>query len=176
MNEEQKVELKLIHMEEVVSKEVSWLWYPYIPYGKITVIEGDPGEGKTTLVEEYANAVEGKREIQAGNSFRGLLTALGELLNSFKELIVDGICWFPRLMRWQTSKGEVAPVFSDYRNEGYNYRLVAYQNLVTKEQYSVESVQEEIKAENRVGTLEQLERRIEETEVLVRKLHKDKMR
>lgn len=50
MNEEQKVELKLIHMEEVVSKEVSWLWYPYIPYGKITVIEGDPGEGKTTLV------------------------------------------------------------------------------------------------------------------------------
>ena len=26
MNEEQKVELKLIHMEEVVSKEVSWLW------------------------------------------------------------------------------------------------------------------------------------------------------
>ena len=44
MNEEQKVELKLIHMEEVVSKEVSWLWYPYIPYGKITVIEGDPGE------------------------------------------------------------------------------------------------------------------------------------
>lgn len=29
MNEEQKVELKLIHMEEVVSKEVSWLWYPY---------------------------------------------------------------------------------------------------------------------------------------------------
>ena len=128
------------------------------------------------LIEEYANAVEGKREIQAGNSFRGLLTALGELLNSFKELIVDGICWFPRLMRWQTSKGEVAPVFSDYRNEGYNYRLVAYQNLVTKEQYSVESVQEEIKAENRVGTLEQLERRIEETEVLVRKLHKDKMR
>lgn len=36
MNEEQKVELKLIHMEEVVSKEVSWLWYPYIPYGKIS--------------------------------------------------------------------------------------------------------------------------------------------
>lgn len=51
MNEEQKVELKLIHMEEVVSKEVSWLWYPYIPYGKITVIEGDPGEGKTTLIQ-----------------------------------------------------------------------------------------------------------------------------
>lgn len=54
MNEEQKVELKLINMEEVVTKEVSWLWYPYIPYGKITVIEGDPGEGKTTLVLKLA--------------------------------------------------------------------------------------------------------------------------
>lgn len=39
MNEQDKVELKLIHMEDVISKEVSWLWYPYIPYGKITVIE-----------------------------------------------------------------------------------------------------------------------------------------
>lgn len=46
MNEQQKVELKLIHMEDVVSKEVEWLWYPYIPYGKITIVEGDPGEGK----------------------------------------------------------------------------------------------------------------------------------
>ena len=26
---------------------------------------------------------------------------------------MDGLCWFPRLMRWQTSKGEVSPVFED---------------------------------------------------------------
>ena len=37
MVEKQNVELKLIHMEDVVSKEVEWLWYPYIPYGKITI-------------------------------------------------------------------------------------------------------------------------------------------
>lgn len=57
MNEQQKVELKLIHMEDVVSKEVEWLWYPYIPYGKITIVEGDPGEGKTTLVLKLAAAM-----------------------------------------------------------------------------------------------------------------------
>ena len=57
MVEKQNVELKLIHMEEVVSKEVEWLWYPYIPYGKITIIEGDPGEGKTTLVLKLAAAL-----------------------------------------------------------------------------------------------------------------------
>lgn len=116
------------------------------------------------LIEEYANAVERKHDIQAGNSFRGLLNAIGELLKSFKELITDGICWFPRLMRWHTSRGEVAPVFGDYQNEGYEYRLVAYRNLVTKEQYSVQSIQEEIKAENRIGTLEQLEQGIVEAE------------
>ena len=53
----QNIELKLIHMEDVVSKEVEWLWYPYIPYGKITIIEGDPGEGKTTLVLKLAAAL-----------------------------------------------------------------------------------------------------------------------
>lgn len=59
MNEQQKVELKLIHMEDVVSKEVEWLWYPYIPYGKITIVEGDPGEGKTTLVLKLAAPLAG---------------------------------------------------------------------------------------------------------------------
>ena len=34
-------ELKIISMDEVQSKEVNWLWYPYIPYGKITIIQGD---------------------------------------------------------------------------------------------------------------------------------------
>lgn len=57
MVKKQNVELKLIHMEDVVSKEVEWLWYPYIPYGKITIIEGDPGEGKTTLVLKLAAAL-----------------------------------------------------------------------------------------------------------------------
>lgn len=29
---------------------MQWLWYPFIPYGKITIIQGDPGEGKTSFV------------------------------------------------------------------------------------------------------------------------------
>lgn len=43
-------ELKLINMEDVKCENVEWLWYPFVPYGKITIIQGDPGEGKTTLV------------------------------------------------------------------------------------------------------------------------------
>lgn len=43
-----------IRMEDVEEREVEWLWYPYIPYGKITIIQGDPGEGKTTMVLQLA--------------------------------------------------------------------------------------------------------------------------
>jgi KaiC/GvpD/RAD55 family RecA-like ATPase len=47
-------ELKIISMDEIKAKEVDWLWYPYIPYGKITIVQGDPGEGKTTFVLQLA--------------------------------------------------------------------------------------------------------------------------
>ena len=50
----QEIELKIIEMSEVEAKEILWLWYPYIPYGKLTIIQGDPGEGKTTLVLNIA--------------------------------------------------------------------------------------------------------------------------
>ncbi|MDO4491940.1 MAG: AAA family ATPase [Lachnospiraceae bacterium] len=43
-------ELHLIKMSEVEVKEVEWLFYPYIPYGKLTILQGDPGEGKTTVI------------------------------------------------------------------------------------------------------------------------------
>ena len=49
--------LKLIRMNEVEAEEVKWLWYPYIPFGKITVMQGDPGDGKTTAVLSIAAAL-----------------------------------------------------------------------------------------------------------------------
>ena len=35
---------------------MQWLWHPYIPFGKLTIIQGDPGEGKTTLALRLAAA------------------------------------------------------------------------------------------------------------------------
>lgn len=43
-------ELKLINMESVKVEQIEWLLYPFIPFGKVTIIQGDPGEGKTTMV------------------------------------------------------------------------------------------------------------------------------
>ena len=39
---------------EIEETSVDWLWYPYIPFGKVTIIQGDPGEGKTTLALNIA--------------------------------------------------------------------------------------------------------------------------
>ena len=54
MMEETKNELQMIKMSEIQSQEVSWLWYPFIPYGKLTIVQGDPGDGKTTLILNIA--------------------------------------------------------------------------------------------------------------------------
>lgn len=78
-------------------------------------------------------------------------------------------------MRWETSKGEVALVFSDYKNEGYDYRLKAYMNVVTKEKYSIDSIQEKIKPENRIGTLEQLEQGIVAAGEMVREMERTRI-
>lgn len=111
-------------------------------------------------IEEYANHVEADKIIEAGNSFRGIFYEIGKLLETFKELIKEGLCWFPRIMRWKTSKGEVAPVFIEKSN-GYSYSVYGYMNVETREYYSKETIQWEIKANNRTGTVEQMDANME---------------
>jgi len=50
-------ELKIISMQEIETESVSWLWKPYIPLGKITIVQGDPGEGKTSMMSAIAAAI-----------------------------------------------------------------------------------------------------------------------
>ena len=56
-NNNELTEMNLIKMSDIEAKEVEWLWYPFIPYGKLTIIQGDPGDGKTTLVLNIAAAL-----------------------------------------------------------------------------------------------------------------------
>ena len=41
--------LPMLRMADVELTSVDWLWFPYIPFGKLTIIQGNPGEGKTYL-------------------------------------------------------------------------------------------------------------------------------
>ena len=48
------VPLEIIKASEIEPKEVKWLWYPYIPFGKVTLLQGDPGDGKSKLMLSIA--------------------------------------------------------------------------------------------------------------------------
>ena len=54
--ESEKKAVPMICMSEVQQTEVEWLWYPYIPFGKLTIIQGNPGEGKTFFAMQLAAA------------------------------------------------------------------------------------------------------------------------
>ena len=57
MKEPPQVEtVEIIRMSEVDTQAVEWLWEPYIPFGKVTIVQGNPGEGKTTFALRLAAA------------------------------------------------------------------------------------------------------------------------
>jgi hypothetical protein len=49
--------LRIVCMADVEAEDVTWLWTPYIPIGKLTILEGDPGIGKSWLTCAIASAV-----------------------------------------------------------------------------------------------------------------------
>lgn len=49
-------------MDEVVEEELDWIWHPYLARGELTILEGDPGLGKSYLAQIVAGAiVDGRR-------------------------------------------------------------------------------------------------------------------
>jgi len=46
-----------VRISDVQREEVTWLWHHRIPRGKLTIIEGDPGEGKSFLSQAIAAAI-----------------------------------------------------------------------------------------------------------------------
>ena len=53
----------LIKASDIAPEEVHWLWYPYIPAGNITSIEGDPGVGKSWLTAALAAHISSGRPL-----------------------------------------------------------------------------------------------------------------
>ena len=51
-----KDSVKIIRMSDVELTPVEWLWRPYLPFGKLSVLQGNPGEGKTYFAMHLAAA------------------------------------------------------------------------------------------------------------------------
>ena len=104
-NEENKLQIR--KLSEVELQEVNWLWYPYIPYGKITIIQGDPGEGKTTLALRLAAACSN------GQALPGM--EIAEPFNVIYQTAEDGLgdTIKPRLMEAGADQDRVLNIAED---------------------------------------------------------------
>ena len=76
--------VNITYFNSIESKEVEWLWKPYIAFGKLTILQGDPGDGKTTFALKLVSQLTSlqNREI------KGLV---GRKINVIYQSAEDGV-------------------------------------------------------------------------------------
>lgn len=94
-------------MTEIKETVVEWLWYPFIPFGKVTLIQGDPGQGKTWLAMHLAAACTNRRELPNELPM--------DSFNVFYQTAEDGIgdTIKPRLMKCGADMERVRVIVED---------------------------------------------------------------
>jgi putative DNA primase/helicase len=68
-NEKDEPALLIKRMADIETELVRWLWHPYIALGKLTILEGDPGLGKSWLTCALAAAVSCGRGLPGAGPF-----------------------------------------------------------------------------------------------------------
>ena len=93
---------------DVQTKMVSWLWFPYIAYGKLTVLQGDPGDGKSSMMLHLI------AEISRGGAMPDG-TALGRPQRVIYQCSEDGVgdTIKPRLVKMGANCKNVAYINED---------------------------------------------------------------
>ena len=109
------------------------------------------------VVREFAKLVEEKRDIRAASPYG--YTPLGRLLKEYRTPLPwhDRFVIFPEIASWQTSRGEVVPVYEDFNRRGTDYRLAGFRNVQTEQVIKIFEIRDEIIPENQICTLEQAE-------------------
>ena len=93
-NRRNEPNLKLINMEQVEIEKIDWLLYSFIPFGKVTIVQGDPGEGKTTMVLQIiAKLTKGEAVLPSGSDESALeeKTMVLEPVNVIYQTAEDGL-------------------------------------------------------------------------------------
>ena len=94
--------LSIINLADVETTETQWLWYPYIPRGKITLLTADPGSGKTFFALYLAACV------SAGRPFYGTDEPWRERETAVYQTAEDGVS--------DTIKPRLIPMNPDFRH------------------------------------------------------------
>ena len=101
-------EVRYKYYSAVKERPVSWLWYPYIPYGKVTVLQGDPGEGKSTFMVHLAAALSQGVRLPDGSALNGPKTILYQCAEDSNEDTIK-----PRLIQAGADCDRVAFIEDD---------------------------------------------------------------
>jgi hypothetical protein len=80
----------LISFDKIQHEQVSWLWRGRIPLGKITILQGDPGLGKSTLALDLAARVTRNAEMPDGTA-SDLKAPAGAVLMTAEDGLADTI-------------------------------------------------------------------------------------
>lgn len=94
-------------MAEVEEENIDWIWYPYLARGEVSILEGDPGLGKSYLAQMVAMAVcDGKRLMSSrkGPDAVSGKVAYFDIENSSgtvtkKRLVANGMSHFERFFQ-----------------------------------------------------------------------------
>lgn len=91
-------------MADVEEENLDWLWYPYLARGEVSILEGDPGLGKSYLAQMIAKAICDGDKLMTVKKGMGAVTgkvAYFDLENSSgtvtkKRLTTNGLVHFER--------------------------------------------------------------------------------
>ena len=104
--ERKKVYPAITNLGEVEPEDVKFLWEPYIPIGKLTLLEGDPGLGKTFLALNVCAAISNGWPLPEQDGRPGLPLTPGKVLFMTAE---DGLAdtLAPRLDKMGADRNKI---------------------------------------------------------------------
>ena len=107
--------LDIKFFSEIEAISVDWLWYPYIPFGKVTIIQGDPGEGKTTLALNIAAILSRGEKLPTETDYNYTYDCVTSIYQTAEDGLADTIK--PRLIAANAEAEANAKVSSSLTDE-----------------------------------------------------------
>lgn len=104
---------RLINMNDVEAEEVEWLWEGFIPYGKLTILHGDPARGKTMAMLNIIAALTTGRDMFSPPGSPQVREPVNVIYQTAEDGLADTIK--PRLLAAGADCGRITSIDDSYR-------------------------------------------------------------
>lgn len=94
MSHVEEKDIQLYKYSNIRVKKAEWLWYPYIPIGKITLLTGDPGDGKSLFILNLVALLTAGKKLPDGTNARKPVNAIYQSVEDSPEDTIK-----PRLLK-----------------------------------------------------------------------------